>query len=69
MNWSKIMKDLRNKLLLSQTEMASLLGISFASVNRYENGKHDPTIKIKRRIKDLCLENKIDIEKYSVEEN
>lgn len=69
MNWSKIMKDLRNKLLLSQTEMASLLGISFASVNRYENGKHDPTIKVKRRIKDLCLENKIDIEKYSVEEN
>ena len=63
------MKDLRNKLLLSQTEMASLLGISFASVNRYENGKHDPTIKVKRRIKDLCLENKIDIEKYSVEEN
>ena len=69
MNWSKIMKDLRNKLLLSQTEMASLLGISFASVNRYENGKHDPTIKVKRRIKDLCLENKIDIEKYSLEEN
>ena len=69
MNWSKIIKDLRNKLLLSQTEMASLLGISFASVNRYENGKHDPTIKVKRRIKDLCLENKIDIEKYSVEEN
>lgn len=69
MNWSKITKDLRNKLLLSQTEMASLLGISFASVNRYENGKHDPTIKVKRRIKDLCLENKIDIEKYSVEEN
>ena len=69
MNWSKIMKDLRNKLLLSQTEMASLLGISFASVNRSENGKHDPTIKVKRRIKDPCLENKIDIEKYSVEEN
>ena len=69
MNWSKIMKDLRNKLLLSQTEMASLLGISFASVNRYENGKHAPTIKVKRRIKDLCLENKIDIEKYSLEEN
>ena len=51
MEWSLIIKKLRETLLLSQTEMADLLGVSFASVNRWENGKNDPTIKIKRKIK------------------
>ncbi len=54
MNWSKIMKDLRTKLLLSQTEIADFLDISFASINIYENGHHEPTIKVKRKIKCLC---------------
>lgn len=34
MNWNKLIKDLRTHLLLSQTEMAGLLNVSFASVNR-----------------------------------
>ena len=51
MAWTKILKELRNKLLLSQTEMAKLLDVSFASINRYENGHHEPTIKVKRKVK------------------
>ena len=64
MDWSKIIKDLRAKLLLSQTEIADFLDISFASINRYENGHHEPTIKIKRKIKCLCEMNGINIENY-----
>ena len=47
-DYSKAIKELRNKMTFSQTEFAQLLGVSFASVNRWETGKHEPTIKIKR---------------------
>lgn len=43
-------KELREKMMLTQMEFAKLLGISFASVNRYENGKSIPTMKVRRSI-------------------
>ncbi len=64
MNWQKLLKDLREKMILSQKEMSELLGISFATLNRYENGHHEPTIKVKRKIKDLCKKNEINFDSY-----
>lgn len=64
MNWSKIIKELRNKLLLTQTEMGELLGVSFATINRWENDHYEPTIKVKRKIKELCVKNNINFESY-----
>lgn len=61
MEYQKIIKNLRTKLVLSQQEFAALLGVSFTSVNRWENGKHKPTIKIKRKILSLCKENEIEV--------
>ena len=55
-DYSKVIKELRSKMILSQVEFAQLLGVSFASVNRWETGKHEPTIKIKRKIKALMRE-------------
>lgn len=55
-NYSKVIKELREKMTLSQVEFAQLLGVSFSSVNRWETGKHEPTIKIKRKIKALMRE-------------
>lgn len=62
MDYSKLIKLLRNKLILTQTEFADLLNVSFSTVNRWETGKHEPTIKAKRKIVDLCKENRINIE-------
>ena len=62
MEYQKIIKDLRTKLVLSQQEFAELLGVSFTPVNRWENGKHEPTIKIKRKILSLCKENNVKLE-------
>lgn len=50
MNWAIMIKELRDKMLLTQTEFAKLLDVSFASVNRWENGKHEPTMKVKREL-------------------
>lgn len=47
MDYQKLIKDLREKLILSQEDFAKLLGVSFSTVNRWETAKHDPTIKVK----------------------
>lgn len=62
MNWSEGIKKLRRKLLLTQAELAKKLGISFASVNRYENGVYEPTMRVKRKLKKLFDENGIKLE-------
>lgn len=55
-DYATAIKQLRDKMLLSQEEFAKVLGVSFASINRWENGKHEPTIKIKRKLKALFKE-------------
>jgi putative transcriptional regulator len=61
LDYQYLVKELREKLILTQEELAKLLGVSFASVNRWENGHCDPTTKVKRKIVDLCKKNKISI--------
>lgn len=65
MNWSKILKTLRENMMLTQTEMAKILNVSFASINRWENGHNVPAMKIKRKLKELCAEHSIDINKFA----
>ncbi len=62
MTYSGAIKKLRHKLILTQTEFGELLDVSFATVNRWETGKHEPTTKIKRKIVQLCKENNIKLE-------
>ena len=60
-NYQKLVMELRNKLVISQTELANMLGVSFASVNRWEKGHYEPTIKLKRKIIELCKKNEIEL--------
>ena len=53
---------LRAILDLSQAALAELLGVSFTSVNRWENGKYEPTRLIKEKIRLICEQNKIQME-------
>ena len=62
-DYQKLVMELRNKLVISQTELANMLGVSFASVNRWEKGHYEPTIKIKRKIIELCKKNNIELVK------
>lgn len=64
MKWSKILKTLRENMMLTQHEMAKLLKVSFASINRWENEHNVPSMRIKRKIKELCEEHNIDISKF-----
>ena len=67
MDYASLLKNLRKELLVSQTELADMLGVSFASVNRWENNRTEPTIKAKRKIKEICIKNKIDMKGYEHE--
>lgn len=54
---------IRAELNLSQMELAEVLGVSFTSVNRWENGRYQPTNAIKKRIELLCEKHNIKVEK------
>lgn len=62
MDYSVIVKRIRETLLITQVELAEQLGVSFATVNRWEKGHHEPTITDKRKIRDLCLKKRIKFE-------
>lgn len=62
MTYSEAIKALRTKLILSQTELAVLLGVSFQSINRWERSKHEPTIKVKRKLMTYFKHYGIEIE-------
>ena len=62
MDWSGIVKRIRNTLLVTQVELAEELGVSFATVNRWEKGHHEPSIKQKRAIRDFGRKHKVKLE-------
>lgn len=62
MNYSMLIKMLRDKLILTQTEFANLLNVSYITVCRWENGVYEPTTKMKRKIVQLCKENNVNME-------
>ena len=64
MKSSDIIKDIRSRLNLSQTELADKLGVSFATVNRWEKGHRTPSQIALGNIKRLCADNKIDYAQF-----
>lgn len=61
-DYQRAVKELRDKLIMTQQEFAKLLGVSFASINRWETGVNKPTTIAKRKIVELCKENDITLE-------
>lgn len=50
LDYASAIINLRIKLNLSQSALAELLGVSFTSVNRWENDKYEPTKLVKNKI-------------------
>lgn len=66
MSFSEDIKALRQECLMSQEAFAKELGVSFATVNRWETGKTQPTYKALRTIKDYCEKNNV---KFDIDTN
>jgi len=56
-----IIKQIRNHLNMSQTEFADWLGVSFATVNRWENGHAVPNKLAQTKLYEVCSEKKIPV--------
>ena len=62
MNFSEKIKQIRQQRFMSQEAFAKELGVSFATVNRWESGKSKPTYKTMKLIDDYCRCNNIDFD-------
>ena len=62
MSFSNDIKMIRHKCLMSQTEFAEALGVSFATVNRWESGRSKPNFKTMKLINNFCEAHGIDFD-------
>jgi DNA-binding transcriptional regulator YiaG len=53
-NFPGRVKDVRRQLGLSQEELAHALGVSFATVNRWENGRTLPSKLARNQFRSFC---------------
>lgn len=60
MNYSKLIIALRAELNLTQQQLADKLNVSFATVNRWENGKRAPSKRYIYLLEELCAKNNIE---------
>ncbi len=63
MTYATKIKKLRDEMLLTQEEFGEVLGVSLVTVNRWENGKFEPAIKVKRKLRQLFIEYNINGDK------
>lgn len=59
MLFSDKVKFVRKKLYLSQTALARAIGVSFPTINRWENGHTIPNLVLQAKFEDFCKENDI----------
>lgn len=61
MNFAEKVKYVRTTLKLSQEDLAHELGVSFATINRWENGSYNPSRLAKKAFEDFCEKRTINI--------
>ena len=62
MSFSSEIKNFRLSRLMNQTEFGTALGVSFTTVNRWENGKARHNIKAMKALKQYCVEHDLPYE-------
>ena len=53
--FASFLKTIRGQLGLSQEDLARELGVSFASVNRWENGQVKPSKLARAQLSSFCM--------------
>ncbi len=62
MSFSRNIKKMRRMELLTQEDFAKEIGVSFATINRWETGKAKPNLKTMKLIDEYCKNNNIDFD-------
>lgn len=59
MRFAEYIKDVREQLEMSQQQLAKALNVSFSTINRWENGKAEPSNLAQKTFFDFCEGNLI----------
>ncbi len=59
MNYSVLIKELRDRRFLSQTDLAKILGVTYVTISRWESGYFKPNFSSKRKLNSLFIEEKL----------
>lgn len=59
MYFSNELKQLRKRCLLSQSDFAKELCVSYSTVNRWECGKAKPNLTAMKNLKKFCINNNL----------
>ena len=62
MHFGDAIRELRRKGLLSQHDFADAIGVSFATVSRWECGKSKPNYKAMKQLDNYCKLHNIDFD-------
>lgn len=62
MSFRDDIKMIRHKCIMSQKDFADALGVSFATVSRWESGKSKPNFKTMKLINNFCKNQRIDFD-------
>lgn len=61
-NYAQKIKEYRERKFLKQEELAKILGVSITSITRWETGKFEPTIEMKKKLYQLFIEAGMKVE-------
>ena len=53
-DYPSLVKEVRRQLSISQEDLARELGVSYATVNRWENGKANPSKLARAQLDSFC---------------
>lgn len=59
MTFADKVKKVRITLYLTQIQLSKELGVSFATINRWENGRNEPNLLIRAKFDSFCERNGI----------
>ena len=62
-----LLKQIRNYLNMSQTDFAEHLNVTFATVNRWENGRAIPNKLAQTKIYEICKTNDVPVYDFTLE--
>jgi DNA-binding XRE family transcriptional regulator len=60
MTFADKVKKVRISLYLTQAQLAKELGVSFATINRWENGHGEPNLLINAKFEEFAQNNGVD---------
>ena len=60
MTFSEILKHIRKEKNYTQEQFARELNVSFSTINRWENGRTEPSVLAKMRLLEYCKKNCVD---------